>query len=300
MPAEGVALTEKSKLMTSEEVLDFAKIFTSLGVKKIRLTGGEPLVRKDAADIIKSISLLPVKLAITTNGILVDQFLELFKEVGMQSINVSLDSLKEEKADKITLRKFFKRIMSNIELLVANDIHVKVNAVAIKGTNDDEILDFIEWTREMPVHVRFIEFMPFDGNKWDWSKGISYKEILDLANAAYGTNVERLKDSKNDTAKNYRIKGYAGTFAVISTVTNPFCDSCNRLRLTADGKLKNCLFSNSETDLLTPYREGLNIIPVIQEAVWNKKAKRAGMDSFEDFSDPDKNQENRSMIRIGG
>lgn len=300
MPAEGVHLSEKHKLMTSEEILGFAKIFSSLGVKKIRLTGGEPLVRKDAGDIIKNLSGLPVKLAITTNGILIDQFLDQLKAAGLTSINVSLDSLREEKVDKITLRKFFKRIMNNIDLLIANNIHVKVNAVAIKGTNDDEILDFIEWTKEMPLHVRFIEFMPFDGNKWDWSKGISYKEILDMANAAYGNKVERLMDNKNDTAKNYRIKGYAGTFAVISTVTNPFCDTCNRLRLTADGKLKNCLFSNHETDLLSPYRQGKDIIPIIREAVWNKKAQRAGMDTFEDFSDPDKNQENRSMIKIGG
>jgi molybdenum cofactor biosynthesis protein A len=300
MPAEGVNLTPKNHLMNQDEVVEMAKIFVGLGVKKIRLTGGEPLVRKDAKEIIQRLAELPVQLAITTNGILVDQYLNIFKESGLRSINVSLDSLQEDKVKKITLRNFFPRILGNIDLLINEGIHVKVNAVAIKGTNDDEILDFIEWTKEKPIHVRFIEFMPFDGNNWDWSKGISYKEILVMAQKAYGEDVERLKDSLNDTAKNFRIKGYKGTFAIISSVTNPFCDTCNRLRLTADGKIKNCLFSNQETDLLSALRAGEDVEHLIRQSVINKKAKRAGMDSFEQFANPDNNQENRSMIKIGG
>jgi cyclic pyranopterin phosphate synthase len=181
-----------------------------------------------------------------------------------------------------------------------NNFHVKINTVLIKGVNDDEICDLVEWMRDKNIHVRFIEFMPFDGNKWDWNKGISFKEIMTKIESRYDGNVVKLKDGKNDTAKNYSIKNYKGTFAIISSVTNPFCDTCNRMRLTADGKIKNCLFSGTETDLLSAMRNGEDIVPLILESIWNKKAVRGGMKSFEDFSDSSQNQKNRSMITIGG
>jgi cyclic pyranopterin phosphate synthase len=170
----------------------------------------------------------------------------------------------------------------------------------MRGVNDDEIIDFIEFTKDNNVHFRFIEFMPFNGNKWDSSKGLSYKEMMAVINAGYKERVLKLEDKKNDTAKNYQIQNYKGTFAVISSVTNPFCDTCNRLRLTADGKMKNCLFSSNETDLLTALRNGGEIVPLILESVWNKKEKRGGMNSAEDFSNPLLNQKNRSMVAIGG
>jgi len=239
-------------------------------------------------------------LAISTNGILVDKFIDTFKVCGLKSINISLDSLQEDKFNKITRRNDFKTILSNIKLLVNENFSVKLNAVLMKGENDDEIIDFIEFTKENKVHFRFIEFMPFDGNKWDWSKGISYKEMMLKVNSHYQGNVQRIEDRKNDTSKNYSIKNYQGTFAVISSVSNPFCDTCNRIRLTADGKIKNCLFSNSETDLLSAHRNGEEISSLILESIWDKKAVRAGMDSFEDFSNPSLNQKNRSMITIGG
>ncbi|MGB3342270.1 MAG: GTP 3',8-cyclase MoaA [Aequorivita sp.] len=300
MPAEGIQLRPRSEFMTAEEVIKMAEIFVSLGVKKIRLTGGEPLVRKDAEEIITGLSQLPVELAISTNGILVDKYIETFKSCGLKSINVSLDSLKKEKFNTITRRDHFDEIMSNINLLMKNDFHIKINVVLIKGVNDDEICDLVEWMRDKNIHVRFIEFMPFEGNKWDWSKGISFKDIMTKIESRYGDNVMKLKDGKNDTAKSYSIKNYKGTFAIISSVTNPFCDTCNRMRLTADGKIKNCLFSGTETDLLSAMRNGKDIIPMILESIWNKKAVRGGMNSFEDFSDPSKNQKNRSMISIGG
>lgn len=300
MPEEGIVLRPRSEFMNKNEVFQIASKFVGLGVKKIRLTGGEPLVRKDAKEIIEMLSKLPIELAITTNGVLVDKFIDTFKQTGLRSINVSLDSLAYEKIDKISRRNFSSTILSNIDLLLKENFHVKLNAVIIKGANDDELIDFIEFTKEKNIHYRFIEFMPFDGNKWDWSNGISFKEMMSKIENAYGAAVEKIGDGKNDTAKNYKIKGYAGTFAVISSVTNPFCDTCNRLRLTADGKLKNCLFSNSETDLLTNLRNGVEITPLILESVWNKKAKRAGMDSFEEFSDSTLNQNNRSMVKIGG
>ena len=143
--------------------------------------------------------------------------------------------------------------------------------------------------------------MPFDGNKWDLKEMVSYAEVLERVNNHFPIeNVERIKDAENDTSKNYRIKGYKGSFAIISSVTNPFCDSCNRLRLTADGKLKNCLFSASESDLLTAFREGKSIEPIIQKAVLGKFKIRGGMDTLEKLKRPDLHSKNRSMITIGG
>ena len=300
MPENGIVLRPKAEFMTKNELLSIAQTFVELGVKKIRLTGGEPLVRSDAKEIIEELSILPVELAITSNGVLIDKFIGTFKKCNLKSINISLDSFKEEKFNAITRRNYFHEIISNINLLLQEGFHVKINAVIIKGTNDHEIIDFIEFTKDKNVHFRFIEFMPFDGNKWDWSKGLSYKEIMEMVNKQYGEKVKKIQDSKNDTSKNYNIEGYQGTFAVISSVTNPFCDSCNRLRLTADGKIKNCLFSNSETDILGALRKGESITTLIKESVWNKKSMRGGMNSFEDFSNPELNQKNRSMVSIGG
>lgn len=300
MPEEGVILKPQSHFMSREEVFEIAKTFVGLGVKKIRLTGGEPLVRHDAKEIIEDLAKLPVSLAITSNGLLADKFIHTFKKTGLLSINISLDTLKAERFNGITRRNYFEATLSNIRLLLKEGFHLKLNAVLMKGVNEDEIIDFVEFTRDSSIHYRFIEFMPFNGNRWDWSKGVSLNEIMQRLEAAYPAQVEKLEDKKHDTAKAYRIKGFKGTFAIISSVTNPFCDSCNRLRLTADGKMKNCLFSASETDLLSALRRGDDIKALIRQSVWNKKAVRAGMDSFDDFADPGHNQLNRSMITIGG
>jgi len=299
MPEEGIQLREKSEFMSSEEVLAIAKTFVSMGVKKIRLTGGEPLIKKDAANMLKELGKLPVELAITTNAVLVDQFIDVFKEAGIKSVNVSLDSLQEEKFNMISRRNYFSRIMKNIELLVQNDFNVKINVVVMRDLNEHEIPDFIKWTLKQPVHVRFIEFMPFDGNKWNWDKKVSYKEIMTIANEAFGEKlIFKIQDSKNDTARSFRLSDGIGTFGVISSVTNPFCDTCNRIRLTADGKIKNCLFSQSETDLLSAYREKLDIKPLITSAILEKEKQRGGAKEFND--DFVKNMKNRSMVSIGG
>lgn len=296
MPEEGIPLRPKSQFMTKEEVIRMAETFVSLGIKKIRLTGGEPLVRNDAKEIIESLSKLPVELAITTNGVLADKYIDTFISSRLKSVNVSLDSLQKERLNKITRRDYFDMILSNIQLLIKNNFHVKLNAVIMRGVNDDEIIEFIEFTKNNNVHFRFIEFMPFDGNKWDWSKGLSYKEILDMVKLNYRNNFSRIEDRKNDTSKNFRVHGYKGTFAIISSVTNPFCDTCNRIRLTADGKIKNCLFSDSEIDLLSAMRNGKDIAPMIRETIWFKKSMRGGMNTLADFG----TQKNRSMVAIGG
>jgi molybdenum cofactor biosynthesis protein A len=300
MPAEGIELRPHSQFMTKNEVISIAKAFVNLGVKKIRLTGGEPLVRKDAKEIIEDLSALPIELALTTNGILIDKYIETFKSCGIKSLNVSLDSLQKDKLNTITRRNYFDTIISNIQLLIKHDFHVKLNAVIMRGVNDNEIIDFIEFTQSNNVHFRFIEFMPFNGNKWDWSKGLSYKEMMAIITAQYGKIVLKIEDGKNDTAKNYQIADYKGTFAVISSVTNPFCDTCNRIRLTADGKIKNCLFSNSETDLLSHIRAGEDIQTLILQSIWDKKAQRGGMNTFTQLSNSILNSKNRPMVAIGG
>ncbi|MBT5401928.1 MAG: GTP 3',8-cyclase MoaA [Crocinitomicaceae bacterium] len=297
MPEDGIALRPRSHFMRNEEVLEIAKVFVDLGVKKIRLTGGEPLIRKDVDSIILELSKLPVELAITTNAVRAHEFVGVFKQAGMKSINVSLDTLQSVRFEKITRRDEFNQVMSNIELLIREGFSVKVNAVLMKGENDDEIIDFIEWTKTAPIDVRFIEFMPFDGNQWQWDKKISFNKILDVISVKYGeTAIHKLPALPNDTARNFKLNGAKGSFGIISTVTNPFCDSCNRIRLTADGKIKNCLFSNDESDLLSALRAGQPIKPLIESAIKRKKFAKSGIEDFSDY----KGHDNRAMISIGG
>lgn len=291
MPDEKISLTSNSKLMQADEIEGIARVFQSLGVNKIRLTGGEPLVRKDAADIMKRLSKLPVELTISTNAVLVDRFMDCFKQSGIKKVNVSLDTLNAEEFFAITRRGDFKRIMENIYLLLANQFKVKVNMVVMKGINENSIIDFVKWTKDYPLDIRFIEFMPFAGNAWERDKVYSYAEMLKRISRDFA--FVKLEDSHHDTAKKYQVSGYFGTFSFITTITEPFCASCNRLRLTADGKMKNCLFSSTETDLLTSWRAGEDIVPLILSSVMDKKQERGGRFDFE-------NIENRSMIRIGG
>lgn len=301
MPEDGVQLSPKSHLMTCEEIYDIAKIFVENGVTKIRLTGGEPLVRKDFPTILERLATLPVELSITSNAVIIDKFIDVLKANNVNKINVSLDSLDAKKFKHITRRNQFDKVFSNILLLIKEGFEVKVNAVLIKGFNDNEIIDFINFTENLPVSVRFIEFMPFDGNKWDMVKMVSYKEVMTYVNTFFAkADIIRLQDAPNDTSKNYRIKAYKGSFAIISSVTNPFCDSCNRLRLTANGQLKNCLFSSSESDLLTTLREGRPIDSIIEKAVKAKLKMRGGMDTLKKLQTPQLHSKNRSMITIGG
>ncbi|WP_077370819.1 GTP 3',8-cyclase MoaA [Flavobacterium sp. A45] len=301
MPAEGIALTPRAHLMTADEIITIAKTFVKLGVNKIRLTGGEPLVRKDAKIIIEQLGKLGVELTLTTNGILVHEFIDTFKEAGITTLNVSIDSLKKDKFNQITRRNYFEKLVENLDLLEANNFKVKLNVVVIKGFNENEIIDFIEMTKDRNIQIRFIEFMPFDGNQWNKEKLVSYAEILSQVNAFYTEQkVERTQDKPNDTAKNHKIASYKGSFSVISSVTNPFCSTCNRIRLTADGKLKNCLFSNTETSLLDTLRAGDSIEPLIIQNIKSKHAMRGGMDDDAKFQNPLLFSQNRSMIKIGG
>ncbi len=284
--------------MSADEIEKIVSVFVSEGVNKIRLTGGEPLIRKDVKEIIARLSKYPVELAITTNGVFVDEFIETFKEARIHSVNVSLDTLKREKNILITRRNEYDRVSGNINLLLENNFHVKVNVVVMKGVNDDEIPDFIEWTKQQPVHVRFIEFMPFAGNQWNKEKVFSHKEILKVISSDY--EFINLPNGKNDTAKKYFVPKHKGTFAVISTMSEPFCSGCNRMRLTTDGKMKNCLFSKGEMDILGALRKGENILPLIKKCLGEKEEALGGQFTSI-YSETDASAiSNRSMLAIGG
>ncbi len=298
MPEEEYEFTPASRLMQASEIERLAQVFVQEGVNKIRLTGGEPFIRKDAAQIILALSKLPVDLSLTTNGVRIHEFIEVLLEAKISSMNISLDTLQADKFQIITRRDLFGQVKNNIDLLLKNNIKVKINVVVMKGLNDMELTDFIAWTRDEPIEVRFIEFMPFTGNRWTSNQVVSLEEILNDVGAKY--SYHPLPGGLNDTAKHYQVAGHTGSFAVISTMTAPFCDTCNRMRLTADGKLKNCLFSAGETDLLGPLRRGENVLPLIHECIGNK-AKALGGQFSGLFEHIEANTiYNRSMITIGG
>ncbi|MBL3657663.1 GTP 3',8-cyclase MoaA [Fulvivirga sediminis] len=296
MPEDGIQLMDKPSIMTLEEIISISSTFRKLGVDTIRLTGGEPLIRKNFDFLIRELAKLGVTLKITTNGILLDRYFDLFQEVGLKKINFSLDTLDKAKSIFITKRDYYERIMNNLKTGLEKGFEIKLNVVLIKDVNDHEINDFIELTKHQNLAIKFIEFMPFKGNKWDWSKGVSKDSILKNISDKFG-KIEALKNPKHSTSVNYKVKGHAGSFGIVSTITEPFCSECNRIRLTADGKMKNCLFANSETDLLTPFRQGEELEPLILSSIQEKKYSRDGMDVKMDSEHYEKN---RSMISIGG
>jgi cyclic pyranopterin phosphate synthase len=298
MPEEEYQFTPPSSLMQSDEIEEISKVFVRLGVNKIRLTGGEPLVRKDARDIIRRLSALPVHLTLTTNGTRLHEFSGLLKECGIQSLNISLDTLQSDRFQLLTRRDHFQLVYDNIQQMLSLGFHVKVNMVVMRSVNDQEILSFVAWTRDQPVHVRFIEFMPFTGNKWSGDRVFTWQEILERISEKYAfVPLERLR---HETVKKYKVPGHSGSFAVISTMSAPFCSDCNRMRLTADGKMKNCLFSQSETDLLSAFRKGENIEMLIHSNILAKAKELGGQFKADVNTVSAEAIENRSMIRIGG
>ena len=299
MPQEDMQFMPTKWLMQADEIEELAKIFVEMGVEKIRLTGGEPLVRKDAGQIIERLGLLNTSLTLTTNALLVDQYIGQLKAAGVQSLNVSLDTLKEDKFKSITKRDHFSKTLENIELLLSEGFTVKLNVVLMRGVNDQEVNDFVRLTlRNARLHVRFIEFMPFNGNQWDMSKIVSYADLLSVINDEF--DFKQLAGELHDTAKSFQVKDGAGTFGIIGTVTHPFCSGCNRIRLTADGKLKNCLFDTSEIDLLKPLRNGQDVRPLILDHFHKKHFAHGGHVAFDEKHAKTDYEQNRRMIAIGG
>ncbi len=292
---------QREELMTREEIAAITRLFVQrYGITKVRLTGGEPLVRPDAVGIVRDLSGLGVSLGLTTNALSLHKHLDALIEAGLRSINISLDTFDAERFKQIARRDGFGTVWANIRSAMSRGLRVKVNMVVMRGVNDDEILRFMELTREHPVHVRFIEFMPFAGNHWGRDRVYTFAEMLGHIGSVH--SFEKLNDDPHSTAKAYRVPGWPGTFAVISTVTEPFCGDCDRLRLTAEGRMRNCLFAREETDLLSALRRGEDIAPLIEANVIAKHAMLGGLPQFR----PERQEEvlhdlsARPMVSIGG
>ncbi len=298
MPEENSPCLPNALLMQPDEIVEIAEKFVELGVNKIRLTGGEPLVRREFPQIVDRLCRLPIHLTLTSNGLLVDKYLEVFKRSGISNLNISLDALNPKVFFQLTKRDKFHKVWQNILLLLENQFVVKLNVVALSGVVEDELFKFIEITKHLPLHVRFIEFMPFLGNKWDREKVITASTMLEKVSREY--EVIKLKDEPNATAKKYKVPGYAGTFAFITTMSDHFCNTCNRMRLTADGRMKNCLFGKEEVDLLSALRNGREIEPLIRYSVMNKHEALGGQMKNVYLSGKTEALKNRSMNKIGG
>ncbi|UCF56478.1 MAG: GTP 3',8-cyclase MoaA [Deltaproteobacteria bacterium] len=259
MPEEGIEFVPHNEILTYEEMLHIVRLSVQSGIRKIRLTGGEPLVRKGFVSFLKRLCKIEGlnEVTLTTNGVLLKEFAADIKACGICRVNVSLDSLKAERFFQITGRDSFDRVWEGIqeaERLGFNPI--KINVVAIKGVNDDEILDFARLTLEKPYHVRFIEFMPVgEQNCWSSERFISTDEIRSLIQTL-GV-LRPIKPNPFDgPAERFALEGGKGEIGFIGALSNHFCTICNRLRLTAEGHLRSCLFSEQEIDIKTPLRNG--------------------------------------------
>jgi len=311
MPPEGVALSPKNEMLTTQEILRIANLFVDLGVTKIRLTGGEPLVRPDIVDVVAGLGELKAKgletLGMTTNGITLSKQMDALVAGGMDAVNISLDSLVPAKFELITRRKGFDRVMSAIEKateLVGSGnsglVNAKVNCVVMRGINEDEIADFVGFTKDHAVNVRFIEYMPFDGNRWNDTKFVSYAEMLDRIRQRF-PELTRLShaDKPNDTSKAWQLPGALGRVGFITSMSEHFCGTCNRLRVTADGSIKVCLFGSEEVSLRDHMRAGASdaeLAQLVGGAVVKKHAKHGGKGGMHGIA----SSENRPMIKIGG
>ncbi|CAF0893630.1 unnamed protein product [Brachionus calyciflorus] len=300
MPEEGVKLTPNEKLLTGSEIVNLINFFARLGVNKVRFTGGEPLVRKDCVDIIREVGKIEgiKKIAMTSNGIVLSKKIKDLKEAGLNQLNISLDTLEEKKFEFVAKRKGWSKVMNSIQAAIDLDYSpLKINCVVMKGINDDEITNFIEFTKDKNIDVRFIEYMPFDGNKWNTKKMVSFREMMKIIAQKYPIeSIQKLQDDPNDTSKAFKIENYKGQFGFITSMSEHFCSTCNRIRLTADGNLKVCLFGNSEVSLRDAIRSNMNdedLEELISSAIKRKKEKHAGLDILPSLK-------NRPMILIGG
>ena len=297
MPEDGLDWTPGAHLLSDDEVIRLARLFVAEGVTKIRLTGGEPLLRAGIERIASAISQMNGvrTLAITTNGLLLPKKLDALQASGVNQLNISLDTLQLERFEAITRRKGFDLVLRAIDRAAQQGYDpIKVNCVVMRGVNDDELAGFVAWTRALPVEVRFIEFMPFNGNQWDDRRLVPYAEMLERIRRRYP--LVRQHDGPNETAKTYRVPGHRGRVGFITSMTDHFCEGCNRLRITADGHLKVCLFGRAEVNLRDALRQGVTdeeLGTVISRAVGRKKARHAGMHHLA-------RTENRPMITIGG
>ena len=260
MPSDGLPLTDSHNILRYEELYQVAAIAVKHGITKIRITGGEPLVRKGIVEFIEKLAQLPgiEDLSLTTNGVLLKEFASSLKKAGLKRVNVSLDSLNKERFHKITRGDFLSNVLEGLEEAEKVGLTpVKINCVVIKGFNDDEILDFALLTKQKPYHIRFIEYMPFEAEAvWDKNKFITISQIMEKINSLQHLVPLGNPEKRTGPARRYKFTDGMGELGFISPVSDHFCSSCNRLRLTADGKLRTCLFSDDEIDVKTALRNG--------------------------------------------
>jgi len=301
MPEQGIDLTPSPGLLTTDEILRLASTFADMGVTKIRLTGGEPLVRKDIVEICEQLAALPgIKhLGITTNAILLPRYIERLRRAGVTALNVSLDTLDADRYMLITRRNGLGKVLDSIRMAEALGYDpVKINCVVMNGVNDDELGAFAELTRDRPLEVRFIEYMPFDDNKWERRKMMPFMAMMDRIEQHHGLKL--VHEARGETAQLFRLPGFRGRVGFIASMTTAFCGTCNRLRLTADGNLKVCLFGEDEWSLRdamrAPGATDESVRELVRDALWAKYAGHGGKASAEEIAAT----ANRPMIKIGG
>lgn len=301
MPAEGLPWLKKVEILSYEELMRISRVAVSMGIEQIRLTGGEPLVRRDLPELVRQLYELEGlrSLSLTTNGILLPQQAKALAEAGLTRINVSLDTLLREKFTQVTRRDQLDRVLEGLDALAAYpSIHpIKINAVAMRNFSEAEVLDFVRFARDKAYVMRWIEFMPLDADQiWRKEDILTGSEIKAIIEAAYGPLVPITSGDPSETARRYTFSDNIGEVGFINPVSEPFCAQCDRIRITADGQLRTCLFATEETDLRSVVRsdaDDLELARVIRQAVWHKELKHY-------IGDKRFKRANRSMSMIGG
>jgi len=299
MPAEGLPWLDRSEILSFEEIERLVGLFASMGVADVRLTGGEPLVRREFPKLVERLARIEGlhDLSLTTNGYLLKDMAGDLVAAGLRRVNVSLDSLSRDRFFQMTRRDSLPQVLAGLEALERHpEVRpIKVNCVAMRDFTEDEVLPFAELARRKPYEVRFIEFMPLDADRsWSEDRVLSGAEVRALIDEVYP--LEALPRESHSTARVYRFADGRGEIGFINPVSEPFCGDCNRVRLTAEGKLRTCLFSLHETDLRDRLRDGTTdeeLEYVIRDAVWRKELKHH-------VSEPGFRQPARTMSRIGG
>ncbi|MBV9839078.1 MAG: GTP 3',8-cyclase MoaA [Solirubrobacterales bacterium] len=299
MPAEGLPWLERAEILTFEEITRLVALLAAMGVGDIRLTGGEPLVRRGFPALVEMLSAIEAvdELSVTTNGFLLERDAQALVRAGVDRFNVSVDSLQRDRFFQLTRRDALPQVLRGLELLASfpEAYPIKVNAVAMRGFTEQEVLPFARFARRSPYEIRFIEFMPLDADRaWTPDRVLTGEEIRAAIDAVYPLEPEPREP--HATARIYRFADGRGKIGFINPVSEPFCGDCNRIRLTADGRLRTCLFSLNETDLRAPLRAGAQdreLEQMIRDAVWRKELKHH-------VGEPGFIQPARSMSAIGG
>lgn len=296
MPAEGIAYLQEKQLLSWEEMSRLVNVLVGLGITKVRLTGGEPFLRKGIMEFLQEISKHPsLEICITSNGVLLGNYLEELNALGVRSINLSLDSLDPIRFHEITRRDEYEQVMASLHRMLDLNFKVKINAVVMKGKNEQDILALANFAKEYPVSVRFIEEMPFNG-EGEKVETLNWLEIKDLLFQGFD-HIFEIPMMMGDTAKRYQMEGFKGDVGIIAAHSRTFCGTCNRLRITAKGQVKTCLYDDGVFDLKTYLRSGVSD-DELRNILINLNQKRP-VDGFEAENNR-KNTINESMTTIGG